>query len=208
MKTRIAVLVSGGGSNLQALLDACDDSRLLARVVGVASNRRGVQALARAEARGVTTAVVVPRSGEPRTQYDSRLRDTVRLWSPDVVVLAGFMRILTREFLDAFPLRVINLHPALPGELPGTRAIERAYEEARNGRRTRSGVMVHLVPDEGVDSGPVLATQEVPIRPDESLADFAARMHVTEHRVLVEALAEFISGKVNASSTLSERNRQ
>ena len=207
MTARIAVLVSGDGSNLQAILDACKDSRLPARVVGVASNRAGVRALDRASAAGVETVVVEPRAGEPRVEYDARLRDAVAAWSPDVVVLAGFMRILTREFLDAFAMRVVNLHPALPGELPGTQAIERAHAEAAAGRRTRSGVMVHLVPDEGVDDGPVLAVREVTMRPDETLADFAARMHAAEHVLLIEALAAFIDGAFAATSTLSERNQ-
>ena len=207
MTARIAVLVSGDGSNLQAILDACNDSRLPARVVGVASNRTGVRALDRASAAGVETVVVEPRAGEPRAEYDARLRDVVVAWSPDVVVLAGFMRILTREFLDAFAMRVVNLHPALPGELPGTHAIERAHAEAAAGRRTRSGVMVHLVPDEGVDDGPVLAVREVTMRPDETLADFAARMHAAEHVLLIEALAAFIDGAFAATSILSERNQ-
>ena len=207
MTARIAVLVSGDGSNLQAILDACRDSALRAQVVGVASNRASVRALDRASAAGVETVVVEPRAGEPRAEYDARLRDAVAAWSPDVVVLAGFMRILTRVFLDAFAMRVVNLHPALPGELPGTQAIERAHAEAAAGRRTRSGVMVHLVPDEGVDDGPVLAVREVTMRPEETLADFAARMHAAEHVLLIEALAAFIDGTFAATSTLSERNQ-
>jgi phosphoribosylglycinamide formyltransferase-1 len=207
MTARIAVLVSGDGSNLQAILDACSDSALRARVVGVASNRAGVRALDRASAAGVETVVVEPRTDEPRAEYDARLRDAVVAWSPDVVVLAGFMRILTRVFLDAFAMRVVNLHPALPSELPGTRAIERAHAEAVAGRRTCSGVMVHLVPDEGVDDGPVLAVREVPMRPDETLADFAARMHAAEHVLLIEALAALIDGAFATTSTLSERNQ-
>jgi len=99
-----------------------------------------------------------------------------------------------------------TLHAALPGELPGTHAIERAHAEAAAERRTRSGVMVHLVPDEGVDDGPVLAVREVAMRPDEALADFAARMHAAEHDLLIEALAAFTDEAFGATSTLSERN--
>jgi len=207
MTTRIAVLVSGEGSNLQAILDACHDSRLPARVVGVASSRAGARGLDRALASGVATAVIEPHTGEPRAEYDARLRDAVAAWSPDIVVLAGFMRILTRVFLDAFAMRVVNLHPALPGDLPGTHAIERAHAEAVAGRRTLSGVMVHLVPDEGVDDGPVLATHEVAMRPDEPLADFAARMHTVEHRLLIEALCAFIDDDVAPQYNLSEKGR-
>ncbi|HEY3484020.1 MAG TPA: formyltransferase family protein, partial [Ilumatobacteraceae bacterium] len=126
--------------------------------------------------------------GEARADYDARLADVVAGFGPDVVVLAGWMRILTMSFLGWFPGRVVNLHPALPGELPGTHAIERAWQEALSGERTSSGVMVHLVPDEGVDVGPVLATALVPIRPDDTFDTFAARVHATEHNLLVDTL--------------------
>jgi phosphoribosylglycinamide formyltransferase-1 len=126
--------------------------------------------------------------GESRNDYDARLADVVAGFAPDLVILAGWMRILTADFLGWFPERVINLHPALPGELPGTRAIERAWQEAMAGERTGSGVMVHLVPDEGVDDGPVLASADVPIRPDDTLETFEQRVHDTEHRVLVDTI--------------------
>lgn len=192
MTARIAVLVSGNGSNLQAILDACADGRLVARVVGVVSNVPTARALDRAREAGVETAVVERTLGEERQAFDARLRDQVKVWHPDVVVLAGFMRLLSDTFLDAFSNRVINVHPALPGELPGVSAIERAFAEAQSGSRTRSGVMVHLVPDEGVDDGPVLAVEEVPMLTDESLESFAERMHAVEHRLIVYALAQLL----------------
>jgi phosphoribosylglycinamide formyltransferase-1 len=92
------------------------------------------------------------------------------------------------SFLGWFPSRVVNLHPALPGELPGTHAIERAWQEALAGERTHTGVMVHLVPDEGVDDGPVLATARVEIRPDDTFEMLTDRIHDTEHRLLVATL--------------------
>jgi len=105
-------------------------------------------------------------------------------------VLAGWMRVLTMSFLGWFPRRVVNLHPARPGELPGTHAIERAWQEALAGERTETGVMVHLVPDEGVDDGPVLATETVAIRPDDTLESLTERVHATEHRLLVDTLRD------------------
>ena len=93
------------------------------------------------------------------------------------------------SFLGWFPERVVNLHPALPGELPGTHAIERAWHEALAGERTATGVMVHLVPDEGVDDGPVLGTTTVPIRPDDTLESLTARVHAAEHELLIATLA-------------------
>jgi phosphoribosylglycinamide formyltransferase-1 len=202
MTTRVVVLVSGNGSNLQAILDACTDGNLNARVVGVVSNVPGVRAIRRATDAGVPAVVVEPTPNESRCDYDVRLRRQVEGWQPDVVVLAGFMRLLSKTFLEAFPSRVLNVHPALPGELPGVRAIERAHAEARLGARSRSGVMVHLVPDEGVDDGPVLALAEVAMSRDESLESFACRMHEVEHRLLVEVLRNLVM-KNGATSSQS-----
>jgi formyltetrahydrofolate-dependent phosphoribosylglycinamide formyltransferase len=189
-RTRIVVLVSGDGSNLQAILDACADGRIHADVVAVVSNRPDAHALERADLADVPAVRVKALAGEARSDYDARLADVVAGFAPDHVVLAGWMRILTMSFLGSFVERVINLHPALPGDLPGTRAIERAWEQSRAGQRDHSGVMVHLVPDEGVDDGPVLATRRVPIGPHESLEEFGERMHDTEHALLVEVLGE------------------
>ncbi|MDJ0771470.1 MAG: phosphoribosylglycinamide formyltransferase [Ilumatobacter sp.] len=187
-QTRIVVMVSGGGSNLQAILDAAADGRLPAEVVAVVSDRSDAYALQRAAVAGVPSVHVGPHAGEARADYDARLADIVAGFAPDLVVLAGWMRILTTAFLGWFPDGVINLHPARPGELPGTHAIERAWEQARAGERTSTGVMVHLVPDEGVDDGPVLATEDVPILPDDDLDALAARMRAVEHRLLVDTI--------------------
>ena len=196
MTTRLVVLASGSGSNLQAIVDACTDGTLPARVVAVVSDRPGAKALARATAADVPAVPLPLAPGESRAGYDTRLADVVAAHDPDFIVLAGWMRILTLSFLGRFPDRVVNLHPALPGELPGTHAIERAWQEALAGERTRTGVMVHLVPDEGVDSGPVLATSAVPIQPDDSLESLTARIHATEHRLLISTLADLCRQEV------------
>ena len=125
-----------------------------ADVVAVVSNRPDVFALQRADAAGVPAVHIGLHPGEERAEYDARLADLIAGFEPDLVVLAGWMRVLTMSFLGWFPRQVINLHPALPGEFPGTRAIERAWDEAVAGVRSSSGVMVHLVPDDGVDDGP------------------------------------------------------
>ncbi len=98
------------------------------------------------------------------------------------------MRILSSAFLDRFPNRVLNLHPALPGAFPGVHAIERAFDAYQRGEITQTGVMVHLVPDEGVDSGPVLAQESVPIEPNDTIEALQARIHQVEHRLLVDTL--------------------
>ena len=171
------------------MIDGCVDGVIAADVVGVVSNRPDAYALTRAADAGIATELVTRLDDEERRRYDERLAAAVASFEPDWVVLAGWMRILTSEFLDRFPGRVVNLHPALPGELPGTRAIERAWDEAVAGERTASGVMVHLVPDEGVDDGPVLASRVVPVDASGTLEAFAAAVHDTEHQLLVETLA-------------------
>jgi phosphoribosylglycinamide formyltransferase-1 len=132
-------------------------------------------------------------ASESRNEYDSRLVAYVSTFLPDYVILAGWMRILTSSFLSSFPNRVINLHPALSGTFPGTHAIERAYEAWQKGEIDHTGVMVHLVPDEGVDDGPVLATQEIEFIKDETLEDFEIRVHKVEHIILVDTLKDLLS---------------
>ena len=189
--TRVVVLASGNGSNLQAILDACASGTLHGRatVVAVVSDKSDAYALQRAADAGVPSVHIGRHDGEARADYDARLADIVAGFQPDLIVLAGWMRILTTSFLGWFPDRVLNLHPARPGELPGTHAIERAWQEALAGERETTGVMIHLVPDEGVDDGPVLATEDVPIRPDDTLDTLEARIHAVEHRLLVDTIA-------------------
>ncbi len=197
-RQRIVVLVSGSGSNLQAVIDACRVGTISADVVGVVSNRIDAYGLVRAGGAGVRTELVVKRADEDRRSYDARLAGAVASLEPDWVVLAGWMRLLSMDFLGHFPDRVVNLHPALPGELTGTQAIERAWAESQSGQRAESGVMVHLVPDEGVDDGPVLGSRVVPIDVSGTLDMFATAIHDTEHELLVEVLAELCTPPVDS----------
>lgn len=187
-RARIVVLISGGGSNLQAILDSCADGRLPANVVAVFSNRADAYGLDRAAKAGVPAVAFPKDKATSRTEYDTMLAQAVLAYQPDWVVLAGWMRLLSTNFLSAFPGRVINLHPALPGAFPGTYAIERALQAFQRGEIAHTGVMVHLVPDEGVDSGPVLAQAVVPILADDTLEALEARIHRQEHELLVETL--------------------
>ncbi|MEP1124385.1 MAG: phosphoribosylglycinamide formyltransferase [Ilumatobacter sp.] len=188
-RPRIVVLISGTGSNLQAVVDACAAGHIGADVVGVVSNDSDAYGLVRADAAGIDTRLVVAHADESRQAYDTRLADAVASFDPDWVLLAGWMRLLTMAFLDRFTGVVVNLHPALPGELPGTRSIERAWAEALAGDRSSSGVMVHLVPDEGVDDGPTLGSRVVPVDTSGTLEQFATDVHDAEHALLVEVLA-------------------
>jgi len=195
MKTppRIVVLVSGNGSNLQALIDACEDGTISGRIVTVISNRSKAFGLTRAERAGIPQVVAPyrPFKGQEdgRRAYDAALAEQVAALEPDVIVLAGWMRILTGRFLSVFPGRVINLHPALPGEYPGLHAIDRAWEDARQGLRDHTGIMVHEVIEE-VDAGPVLGTTKVPIEPGMTLEALEQAVHRAEHRLLVEVVAQ------------------
>jgi phosphoribosylglycinamide formyltransferase 1 len=185
---RIAVLASGNGSNLQAILDAQASGALTSTTVAVVSDRPEAYALTRAEEAGVA-AIALPREpGEERPAYDARLAAEVGGHQPDLVVLAGWMRVLTMAFLARFPNRVINLHPALPGEFPGTHAIERALEAHQRLGLRRTGVMVHYVPDDGVDDGPVIATIDVVFESDDSVESLSERIHAAEHTLLVDVL--------------------
>ena len=193
MTARLVVLVSGNGTNLQAIMDACESNQIDAQVVGVLSNKHEAFALSRAECHNVETAVVAAKLHETRQQYDARLAQIVGAWQPHIIVLAGFMRVLSNSFLSQFPNQVINIHPALPGELPGVHAIERAFTEFTHGTRNNTGVMIHFVPDEGVDNGPVIAQQIVPIHAADTLVTLEARMHATEHALVIDALQPLIT---------------
>jgi formyltetrahydrofolate-dependent phosphoribosylglycinamide formyltransferase len=188
---RLVVMISGSGTNLQAVLDAVEHGTLDAQVVAVISNRKDAFGLARAARAGVPTFTFplkpYTERGRPRVAYDADLAAVVAGYEPDLVVLAGWMHVLSPAFLDRFPMRVLNLHPALPGQFAGTHAIQRAYEAFQRGEIDRTGVMVHWVVPE-VDAGPVIASAEVPIYPADSLDELEARIHATEHRLLVEAI--------------------
>jgi len=197
--SRLVILISGNGSNLQAILDACASGELAATVVSVISNKADAYGLTRARSAGVEAIYFDKLENESRRDYDARLAEYLTTCLPDYVILAGWMRLLTSAFLDHFPNRVINLHPALPGMFPGTQAIERAFEAYQHGEIDHTGVMVHLVPDEGVDNGPVLATEIVPIHPTDTLGSLQIRLHRIEHRLLIQTLKTTIATHENTT---------
>jgi len=191
---RLAVLISGFGSNLQAVIDATEAGLLGdTRVTLVVSNRKNAYGLVRARAHGIPTVYhSLSRyrvNSRTRTEYDVGLARVLQGASIDWIILAGWMHILSDAFLQHFPRRVINLHPALPDIFPGTDAIARAYEAYQRGEIEYTGCMVHLVLDETVDAGLVLKKEIVSIYPEDSLEILEERMHRTEHRLLVDAIA-------------------
>jgi phosphoribosylglycinamide formyltransferase-1 len=188
---RLGVLVSGTGSNLQAILDAIEAGSLAARVAVVISNRAQVQALARAEARGIVALTIPHQNFESRAEFDRALLTALTAAGVDWVVLAGFMRVLTPGFLNAFPGRVINIHPTLLPAFPGVSGIEQALDYGVK----ISGCTVHFV-DPGVDSGKIIAQRAVEVLPNDDLATLGARIHRAEHELLVAVLADVASGRV------------
>jgi len=193
---RLVVLISGNGSNLQAILDACKSGELPASIVSVISNKADALGLTRAQNADVEAIHFAKLENESRRDYDARLANYIITKQPDYIILAGWMRLLTSAFLEHFPNRVINLHPALPNTFPGTHAIERAFAAHQLGEINHTGVMVHLVPDEGMDNGPILATELVPIRPTDTLESLEARIHQTEHRILVQTIKDLLTDKI------------
>jgi formyltetrahydrofolate-dependent phosphoribosylglycinamide formyltransferase len=189
---RLAVLISGNGSNLQSILDACASGSLPAHVILVVSNKANAYGIERASRAGIPAITKSRLKDQDRIDYDHQLAKLVIGYRPDWIILAGWMRILTNTFLDEFPGRVINLHPALPGMFPGTHAIEHALDAYRIGEIQHTGVMVHLVPDQGVDNGPVLGQAVVPIFQEDTLETLEARVHQVEHQLLVETLSQVI----------------
>lgn len=192
MIARLVVLISGNGSNLQAILDACAGNDFPATVVAVFSNKADAYGLVRAQNADVPAIHFAKKPEESRQDYDTRLAREIIRYRPDYIILAGWMRLLTLSFLNNFPNRVLNLHPALPSTFPGTHAIQRAYNAWQCGEIDRTGVMVHLVPDEGMDNGPVLATQEILFQKNETLEQFEARVHAIEHELLVSTIKSVI----------------
>lgn len=197
--TRIAVLISGTGTNLQAIIDAVASGELPGiEIALVVANRREAYGIKRAIHHGIPVVYfpLLPyrNAGRPREAYDADLARIVQGFEVRWIVLAGWMHILTDAFIGHFPGRILNLHPALPDTFPGTDAIERAFEAYQQGKIDRTGVMVHLVPDEAVDAGPVVAQAEVVIRPDDTLESLEHRIHETEHRLLVQAIKRQILG--------------
>jgi len=191
------VLVSGYGSNLQAIMDACATGSLPdAAVVAVVANRKTSYGLQRAISQGIPSLYHPLASyrqwGRTREAYDADLAAILLRYRPDVVALAGWMHVFSMAFLQHFRRHVINIHPALPGTFPGTHAIERAYKAYQRGEITHTGVMVHYVPDEAVDEGPVILKREVPIRPDDTLEALEERIHVVEHILYPQAIAKVL----------------
>jgi phosphoribosylglycinamide formyltransferase-1 len=188
---RIAVLASGTGSNLLALIDAVVRGDVAAEIVGVLSDVADAPALARAATAGIP-ALAVPFDRADRAGWEERLADAVAATGADLVVLAGFMRILTAAFLERWPDRVVNVHPSL---LPAFRGADAVGDALAAGVQV-TGVTVHLV-DELVDHGPILAQEAVDILPGDTRETLHARLHAVEHRLLPRCVDLLARGRIH-----------
>ena len=190
MSLRVAVLASGTGTNLQAILDTVHGEDGI-EVVGVGSDKPGAMALERAHGAGIEAAVFAGADYADRAARDVAIGDWLEGLGVELVVLAGYMQLLSPEFVARFAKRIVNVHPALLPSFPGLDAIGQALEHGV----TVTGVTVHFV-DEGVDSGPVLLQRPIPIPPDRDRAALEETIHATEHALLPEAIRLIAAGRV------------
>jgi phosphoribosylglycinamide formyltransferase-1 len=187
VSARLVVLVSGAGTNLQALLDACVDPAYGARITAVGADRDDIEGLRRAQRAGVPTFVVRVKDHPTRDAWDAALTEAVAAHAPDLVVSAGFMKILGKRFLDCFAGRVINTHPALLPAFPGTHGPREALEYGVK----VTGCTAHFV-DAGVDTGPIIAQETVPVLDDDDEDSLHERIKAVERPLLVGTVGRLV----------------
>jgi len=188
----IGVLVSGSGSNLQSILDACAAGKMKARVACVISNKADAFGLERARLAGIPALHLDHRAYSGRESYDEALVATLREFDVALVALAGFMRIITPVLLEAFPMAVMNIHPALLPAFPGLHAQRQALEYGAK----VAGCTVHFV-DPGTDTGPIIIQAAVPVAEDDTEHTLSARIQKEEHRIYPEAIRLFAEGRLD-----------
>ena len=188
---RIGVLASGGGTNLQAIIDRCADGSINAELALLICNNPGAAALERAKKAGIPTLTIDHRNYADRKAFDEAVVSALQQANVDLVVLAGFMRIVTKTILDAFPNRVMNIHPALLPAFPGLHVQKKALEYGAK----FSGCTVHFV-DDGVDTGPIIIQAVVPIFDDDTEESLSARILVREHQIYPKAIQLFAEGRL------------
>lgn len=190
-KIGIGVLVSGSGSNLQSIIDHIEGGKLDAEIRLVLSNKPEAYALERCRKHNIPTAVIDHRRFASREEFDRRLIEALRASGVELVVMAGFMRVLSPEFFRAFPMKILNIHPALLPSFPGIHVQQKAVEYGVK----FSGCTVHFA-DEGVDTGPLIIQAVVPVDPDDTADTLAARILKEEHRIYPQAIQYYAEGRI------------
>ncbi|HZC67298.1 MAG TPA: phosphoribosylglycinamide formyltransferase [Nitrospirales bacterium] len=195
-KLRVGVLASGRGSNLQAIIDAIETGKLAARIAVVISNKKDTQALERARRHGVADVFLDPAPykdrPESRKAYDQAVLEVLRKHDVELIVLAGYMKIVTRVLIDAYPNRIMNVHPSLLPSFPGLKAQQQAFDWGVK----VSGCTVHFV-TEGVDTGPIIRQAAVLVQENDTMETLEARILVEEHRIYPEAIQLFADGRLS-----------
>jgi len=194
--SRIVILISGSGTNLQAFIDACNDGSLPCTIAAVISNKAEAFGLERARNAGIATQVVDHRQYDSRESFDTALCEAVNEHAPDAVILAGFMRILTSVFVGTFQGRLLNIHPSLLPKYPGLHTHKRAIEAGDN----EAGATVHFVTEE-LDGGPPIIQAAVPIQPGDDPEQLAQRILVEEHRIYPLATRWLLEGRLQLTDT-------
>jgi phosphoribosylglycinamide formyltransferase-1 len=190
---RLVVLISGGGSNLQSFIDACDgdNSHLDARIAAVISNKPEAKGLDRASQAGIPNIIVDHRAFDSREEFDANLGDVIDSFAPDLVILAGFMRILTPDFVNRFIGKLINIHPSLLPAYPGLHTHQRALDAGD----AEAGATVHFVTPE-LDGGPAILQAKEPVLADDTASSLAARVLTVEHKIYPTVAQWFCSGRL------------
>jgi phosphoribosylglycinamide formyltransferase 1 len=191
---RLAVLVSGSGTNLQVIIDRIESGEINAEIVCVISNKRDAYALTRAQRHGIPTVVHENGTFPDRRAYDAATVEILRSYRTDLVILAGFMRILTTVMVDAFPHGIMNIHPALLPAFPGLHAQQQALDYGVR----YSGCTVHFV-DCGTDTGPIILQSVVPVQQDDTEESLSARIQKAEHQTFAAAIKLYVDGKITVT---------
>lgn len=191
---RLVVLISGNGSNLQAIIDEIKNNNLPAQIIAVISNKTDAYGLERAKKAGIEQTVLSHHDFDDREQYDCQLKNIIDEYHPDLIILAGFMRILSNEFVEHYLHKIMNIHPSLLPKYKGLNTHQRALDA----RDKEHGCSVHFVTPE-LDDGPVILQATVPVKDNDTAETLSARVHEQEHRIYPEAIRLFAENKIKSS---------
>ena len=192
---KLVVLISGSGSNLQALIDACRDRHINAKIVAVISNKASAFGLQRAQQAGIATRAIDHKEFADRESFDNALAEAIDRYEPDAVILAGFMRILTPAFVQHYQGRLLNIHPSLLPKYPGLHTHQRVIEAGES----EHGVTVHFVTEE-LDGGPPILQARVPVLAGDDADTLAARVLIEEHKIYPKVVGWFVDGRLHLGS--------
>lgn len=197
---KIIVLISGNGSNLQAIIDACKSGIINGKVVGVISNRDDAFGLERAKKDNIPSKVINHNNYNTRIDFDQKLVSTIKKFQPDLIVLAGFMRILSPIMTSAFKDKMINIHPSLLPKYPGLNT----HEQVIANNDAEHGVTIHSVSEE-LDGGPIIAQSKILVHKKQKLDDLIERIHKVEHMIFPKVISMIASKEIDIKDTIREK---